>query len=360
MRTRERGGGWYAVDLAAAFRIAALATLGLGVFCAFLALEPAASRLLILAAAATFVSLGVTLTLSVLVPRTPRAGRRGGAVAEPSPSSPLPSWTRTLRSDLRTQLDEVVDGLESSRMLAQRSAEEARREASDARSGARQAVVLAVTAEEQVRSRMVSDLHDGVAQMLIASVWSLQDPTAPRQDVVSYLQETERELRDLMVFSVPPRLRSNSLAWCVKDLASTVRQRRGIDVKVVVDGDHDGDLPEAVALTAYRFVQESLINAAKHSGAPEAIVHLELEADRLEVAVSDTGSGFDPSEVSLDPTSGSGIGLGQMHERVERVGGALTIDSEPGRGTTLGLRIDELSLMPGRRTPFQDPMPDVE
>jgi signal transduction histidine kinase len=92
----------------------------------------------------------------------------------------------------------------------------------------------------------------------------------------------------------------------------------------------EGRLPTDVETTAYRVVQESLTNVARHAGVKKATVRIRATADTLVLQVEDRGRGFDPSEVPAVPRS---IGLSGMRERVELIGGLLTIESRPGAGT---------------------------
>ena len=88
----------------------------------------------------------------------------------------------------------------------------------------------------------------------------------------------------------------------------------------------------------FRIVQEALANAARHSGALQAQVSLAQRGGRLTVVVSDEGQGFDLAKLRQP-----GIGLAGMEERAGMLGGQLTIESEPGRGTRVTLDLPILS-----------------
>ena len=94
-----------------------------------------------------------------------------------------------------------------------------------------------------------------------------------------------------------------------------------------------------VELCAFRIVQESLLNAAKHSGTTRLSVRVASENGTLLLQVADAGRGFDP-----DSAEGAGLGLVSMRERVDALGGQFSVQSTPGQGTRIGARLP----LPGR------------
>jgi signal transduction histidine kinase len=96
-------------------------------------------------------------------------------------------------------------------------------------------------------------------------------------------------------------------------------------------------LPAPVETTVFRIVQEALTNVLKHAQANRVSVMLEYRNDELLVIVEDNGRGFQPG------TERDGLGLLGIHERVALVGGKLNIESEPGSGTTLVVRIPAIA-----------------
>ena len=97
----------------------------------------------------------------------------------------------------------------------------------------------------------------------------------------------------------------------------------------------DGGIGKEVTLCLFRIVQEALRNVVKHSGAAEAAVEFTGRGDRIDLCVSDSGVGFDPESSNGIP----GLGLISMRERLRLVGGQLTIESEPSRGTRIRARV---------------------
>src|SRR5262249_25574379 len=94
-------------------------------------------------------------------------------------------------------------------------------------------------------------------------------------------------------------------------------------------------LSEAVAICLFRVLQEALQNAIKHSGAPRIQVTLKNNSDEIDLTVHDSGRGFNLEDTSKGP----GLGLTSMRERLKLVDGQLSIDSKPGRGTTIDARV---------------------
>ena len=92
-------------------------------------------------------------------------------------------------------------------------------------------------------------------------------------------------------------------------------------------------VPYEVALCLFRIVQEGLNNVVKHSGAREARVTLTGINGALLLTIADSGRGFDATVTTM-----GGVGLASMRERVHLIGGELTVTSDPGRGTTIGVR----------------------
>jgi signal transduction histidine kinase len=94
-------------------------------------------------------------------------------------------------------------------------------------------------------------------------------------------------------------------------------------------------LPEEISLCLFRVAQEALRNAVKHSGVRHVEVELCAAPDGIDLTVRDAGRGFDPETV----TSNRGLGLISMQERVNLMNGMFSIESRPGRGTTVHIRL---------------------
>lgn len=187
--------------------------------------------------------------------------------------------------------------------------------------------------QEAERSRIAHELHDGVAQSAAALARRLElaadgDP-ADMAEATRQARALVRELRQVIAGMRPPVLDDLGLAPALRQLAGEA----GIAVTLVLDlaGRPVRDIETAL----FRMVQEGLSNARAHAGA-EVAVHVSLEEAPgiYRLAISDNGPGFDPNARPAG-RAGGGLGLAFMRERIERLGGRLTIASAPGRGTRL-------------------------
>ncbi|HEX9645650.1 MAG TPA: ATP-binding protein [Acidimicrobiia bacterium] len=155
--------------------------------------------------------------------------------------------------------------------------------------------------------------HSSAAGQLITGVAS---------DAVAAIEQIDALARGIY----PPVLEADGLTLALSALAAAVP----IEVETTVDDlDH---VDRAVAAGVYFTVSEALTNAAKHASGPVRLA-VASEAGRIALTVEDAGPGFDPTAVDL------GAGLANMTERVRLLGGRLTIDSAPGRGTVVAASV---------------------
>jgi signal transduction histidine kinase len=192
-----------------------------------------------------------------------------------------------------------------------------------------------VAAGDQVRRRIGRDLHDGAQQRLVHTIITLKlaqralDDGRPVAEFVGEaLENAERglhETRELAHGLHPRVLSSGGLAPALHALAG----RSGIPLRF--DLRTDARLPERVEVTAYYVVSEALTNAAKHSNASVVEVTVGTIDGEFRLSVSDDGVG------GADLTRGSG--LAGLKDRVEAIGGTLTVRSRPGQGTRLDLEV---------------------
>jgi two-component system sensor histidine kinase UhpB len=123
------------------------------------------------------------------------------------------------------------------------------------------------------------------------------------------------------------------LVAALKQHCHEFARHHGLDVSVSAD-DANGSLDPDVALCLYRVAQEALSNTARHARARAAHVRLALTPGSAELDIADDGQGFDP-----DRRDGSGLGLRSIGERVRLAKGSVTIESQPGQGTKVRVRI---------------------
>jgi two-component system, NarL family, sensor histidine kinase LiaS len=197
---------------------------------------------------------------------------------------------------------------------------------------------LAVVEE---RNRLARDLHDTVKQHVFANALLVRaarkqldrDPEAARarlEEAERLAEQTQQELIDLIKALRPAALADKGLMGMLRASASEWSQRTGILVDLRAQGERLTPLDVEEAF--YRVAQEALTNVARHSGASHVEIHLTWTDEALEMIVRDDGEGF-----AVEEANGKGLGLASMRERVEALGGALTISSGAS-GTCLEAR----------------------
>jgi signal transduction histidine kinase len=188
--------------------------------------------------------------------------------------------------------------------------------------------------------QIAQTLHDEAAQLLTPAQIALTEadrvaPPAAReriQAVREHLDQIEERLRRL-AHEIRPRILDDlGLVPALDFLVESIRKRR--DISISMDAAVEGRLPALVETTVYRFVQEALTNATTHGHATRIAIALERGAHALRCTIEDDGTGFDTAVVTAQPGE-RGLGLCGIQRQVETLGGTLSLDSTPGRGTLL-------------------------
>jgi signal transduction histidine kinase len=205
-----------------------------------------------------------------------------------------------------------------------------------------------VAASDEARRRIERDLHDGAQQHLVALAYKLRSAEASHESgeiraeiagVAAELMSVLDDLREISRGIHPAILSKAGLRPALRALGR--RSTIPVDVQVRVDGR----LPEPVEVGAYYVVSEMLANAAKHARASVVEVDAEASGGTLRLRVRDDGIG------GADPVRGSGL-LG-LKDRIEALGGTLSVHSPVGRGTTVSC---ELPVLVGGGFPNADPV----
>jgi len=200
-----------------------------------------------------------------------------------------------------------------------------------------------VAAQDEERRRLERNIHDGAQQQLVALQVQQRlaeklverDPTKARELLARLQEETATaldDLRDLARGIYPPLLADQGLA------AALEAQARKAAIPVTVEPDRIGRYPQDVEATVYFCVLEALNNVAKYAQATSATVRLAQANGHLTFTATDDGQGFDPR------ATGYGTGLQGMADRLDAIGGSLTVDSTPGIGTTVSGTVPVRSL----------------
>jgi signal transduction histidine kinase len=193
-----------------------------------------------------------------------------------------------------------------------------------------------VAAADDARRRIERDLHDGAQQRLVSLGLEIRaaEASVPPElhafkgqisQLVTGLAGVSEDLQEISRGIHPAILSKGGLGPALKTLA------RRSAVPVELDVDVDRRLPDSVEVAAYYVVAETLTNAAKHAQASEVTVRVESEGTNLHLLIRDDGIG------GADTVRGSG--LTGLVDRVEALGGQMTISSPPGNGTSLSVKI---------------------
>ena len=208
------------------------------------------------------------------------------------------------------------------------------------------------------RERLAREIHDTVAQGLSSILLVARAARAgltagntrqvQRQLAVieegagENLAQARRFVRDLAAVPEGPGLPEALTALCRRTEAQEAARGQRLECSLRLEGREAADLPEPVQTALLRGAQASLANVAAHAGAARAVLTLTVSADEALLDVYDDGVGFDPAALE-DPRaaggSDSGYGLPGLRRRLQTLGGSLTVDSAPGDGTVIGMRL---------------------
>ena len=203
--------------------------------------------------------------------------------------------------------------------------------------------------QEEERSRISRDLHDGVGQSLTALKIQLEllerdleaagGNLAERTAAARSLAETcLAEVRQLSHLLRPQMLDELGLVPTLRWLARTVEQRTGLEVILEWEGS-EASMDTGAETVVFRVVQEALNNVVKHAGTSSARVRVSRGERAVRVEVTDTGSGFSAEEVLSGGDEDRGFGVRAMRDRVQSFGGRFTVRSAPGSGTVVEAEI---------------------
>ena len=198
-----------------------------------------------------------------------------------------------------------------------------------------------IEAQEAERTRIARELHDDINQRLAMVAVTLktakQDLQNSETKTSSRLGEACARISDLEndIQALSHRLHSSKLEYLGLESAASsfckeLSERQNVKIDFQCDGLPE-DLSSEVSLCLFRVLQEALHNAVKYSGVNEFDVAVHGTAHEIHLRVHDSGAGFDARRAS----NGQGLGLTSMKERLKLVSGELSIDSEPGHGTTV-------------------------
>src|SRR5271170_2673883 len=198
-----------------------------------------------------------------------------------------------------------------------------------------------VRVQEEERKTISRELHDEVGQLLTGlrmelGTFSNGDPDEEFQERLESVKQLAeaclRSVRNLALLVRPSMLDDLGLEPALHWQAKEFSRRYGIPVSVSVDGRLDS-LPEALRLCLYRTIQEAMTNCGKHADASQVTIVVKQDETQVTASVHDDGRGFNAL------TQTPGLGLIGMTERVRALKGRMSVDSEPGVGTSICIEL---------------------
>jgi len=232
-------------------------------------------------------------------------------------------YTVTLPASGRDEIGRLeVNFTTMTRQLGSALAAERQRAAGDARAAE--------------RARIAREVHDAISQHLfglrmIAAGMRRADPGNQQVHAIERIsEEALRDMQALLIELRPAGSDGTGLAPALREICAGYRDRLGVTVDASLD---DVTVPAPVQHALLRITQEACANAVRHGRARRLAVSMTRGDGHVELAVRDTGTGFDPAA----PQAGSG--LAHIRDRVAELGGTVDIDSAPGRGAAVTVRV---------------------
>jgi two-component system NarL family sensor kinase len=208
-----------------------------------------------------------------------------------------------------------------------------------------------VESQENERARLSRELHDGISQMMVSIKLLLESALArfersearvPAAEAalstsLARLADTLREVRRISHALRPAMLDDLGLAAALDQLSRELSAQAGIEVGFTQDVPRpEPPLPDAVNTALFRIAQEALTNIVRHAHATRGTLSLRISAQAaVTLSIEDNGCGFDAERVQADPRAG--VGLRNMRERLETLGGTLSLASRPGQTAVIAV-----------------------
>jgi len=200
--------------------------------------------------------------------------------------------------------------------------------------------------EEQERTRLAQDLHDGLGGMLSGIKYSFQtmkgnlimtpENTQAFERSMDMLDSSIKEMRRVAHNMMPEALVKFGLDTALRDFCTDINNSGALKVSYQSIGLEQLVMEQTTAITIYRIVQELINNTMKHAAAGTAIVQVSKSNGAISITIEDDGKGFNP--VILQGSRG--IGWSNIQSRVEYLKGKLDVQSEPGKGTSVHIELN--------------------
>lgn len=203
-------------------------------------------------------------------------------------------------------------------------------------------------AQEKERKTIACDLHDGVAQMLVATnfyaqnlVGRFSDKSDEHEILMKCIEINQKvliELKRIVADLRPTVLDSIGIIAAIEWLRKKYQTSNPLCTIIRKINVEEGQVPENLKPVIFRILQEILVNILKHSRAEKVEISLNKFDDTLELVVKDNGKGFELGDVLFQKVSNKGIGIISMTERARNSGGCLEVLSSRKAGTTVTIR----------------------
>ncbi len=260
--------------------------------------------------------------------------------------TPVSSWGGDEVGHLAASFETMRQALQRSLADLTRANEELEERVRDRTEKLTRLLDKLVSAQEEERKRLARELHDETCQTMAALGMKLDVAMAAPPEGVrdrvsearSFARRALDEIHRLIYDLRPSVLDDLGLVAAIRWLAERHASSLGIAVRCETD-ELPGRLSPQVETTLFRAAQEALQNVARHSRAETVLVQVAPREGALEVEIEDDGVGFDPALVASPEPTGRGLGLLGMRERLALVGGTAQIESSPGGGTRVVLRV---------------------
>jgi two-component system, NarL family, sensor kinase len=208
------------------------------------------------------------------------------------------------------------------------------------------AIEAVLKGEEQERTRLAKDLHDGLGGMLSGIKYSFNtmkgnmimtpDNAQAFERSMDMLDSSIKEMRRVAHNMMPEALVKFGLDTALKDFCNEIQQSGALQISYQSIGLENAVIDQTVGITIYRIVQELINNTMKHAMAKTAIVQVTKSNEQLSVTVEDDGKGFDTAFINKPV----GMGWSNITNRVEFLKGKLDVDSQSGKGTSVHIEIN--------------------
>lgn len=211
-----------------------------------------------------------------------------------------------------------------------------------------------LSTQEKERRLIARELHDEFGQELTSVQLGLQDISrlvkqsntqAKLSDVMGTIEQVLEQMRNLSRGLRPSVLDDFGLVAALEWFVEQQVKFAGLETEIIAD-ELEVRLPEEVETVCFRVAQEAITNVLRHGRATRVVIEIRLRDEKLELMIHDNGVGFDLPDAMKNVTKGNSLGLLNMHERVELIGGQLQIITAPGQGTRIRAQIPLKSSIP--------------